>query len=142
MLPYGCISTGDEEGFVEVVTGATTCADIIRTCSESQTYGAIFGEDHYYNWLKQYERLLQASLAAGCICLNCRVTNCFVFIRYNTPGDEWDSAVDLFMRSNAGYCVATYILGIGDRHPSNIMMRKNGQFFRAPAPSSVSTRCC
>jgi hypothetical protein len=51
--------------------------------------------------------------------------------RYNKTEEEWDKAVDLFMRSNAGYCVATFILGIGDRHPSNIMMRKNGQFFRA-----------
>ena len=38
------------------------------------------------------------------------------------------------MRSNAGYCVATWILGVGDRHPSNIMMRKNGHFFREKFP--------
>ena len=30
------------------------------------------------------------------------------------------------MLSNAGYCVVQYVLGLGDRHPSNIMIKPNG----------------
>ena len=31
--------------------------------------------------------------------------------------------------SNAGYCVVQHVLGIGDRHPSNIMVKPNGNLF-------------
>uniref|UniRef100_A0A672U2R3 phosphatidylinositol-4,5-bisphosphate 3-kinase n=1 Tax=Strigops habroptila TaxID=2489341 RepID=A0A672U2R3_STRHB len=43
--------------------------------------------------------------------------------------DDLDRAIEEFTLSCAGYCVATYVLGIGDRHSDNIMVRKNGQLF-------------
>jgi len=49
--------------------------------------------------------------------------------KHNPTEASLNSAVERFMRSSAGYCVATYIMGIGDRHNGNIMVSKDGRLF-------------
>ncbi|XP_077370871.1 phosphatidylinositol 4,5-bisphosphate 3-kinase catalytic subunit delta isoform [Festucalex cinctus] len=99
MIPYGCLSTGNKMGFIEVVKNSDTIANIQRNNSNSAATAA-FNKDALLNWLKS-----------------------------KNPEDKLEQAIEEFTLSCAGYCVATYILGIGDRHNDNIMIRETGQLF-------------
>ncbi len=61
------------------------------------------------------------------------LTSRFIFLESKKPNLEnyvslrLKSAIDLFTRSCAGYCVITYVLGVADRHPDNIMVNERGQ---------------
>lgn len=49
--------------------------------------------------------------------------------KHNATDELLERAINEFTLSCAGYCVATYVLGIADRHPNNIMVKTNGQMF-------------
>ncbi|XP_074050043.1 phosphatidylinositol 4,5-bisphosphate 3-kinase catalytic subunit gamma isoform isoform X2 [Macrotis lagotis] len=98
LQPYGCISTGDKIGMIEIVKDATTIAKI-----QQSTVGntGAFKDEVLNHWLKE----------------KCPIE------------EKFQAAVEKFVYSCAGYCVATFVLGIGDRHNDNIMITETGNLF-------------
>ncbi|XP_032886992.1 phosphatidylinositol 4,5-bisphosphate 3-kinase catalytic subunit beta isoform [Amblyraja radiata] len=99
VLPYGCLATGDRSGIIQVVSASETIANI-QLNNSNVAATAAFNKDALLNWIKEK----------------------------NSP-DALERAIEEFTLSCAGYCVATYVLGIGDRHSDNIMVRETGQLF-------------
>lgn len=56
------------------------------------------------------------------------------FFRKHHPSDSAPYGIsvevmDTYVRSCAGYCVITYLLGVGDRHLDNLLLTTNGKLF-------------
>jgi len=99
MQPYRAVSTGMEEGLIEVITNSETTSRI------AFLYGGgvagAFSRTALKDWL----------------------------LSVNSTELAQRSAINNLTLSCAGYCVATYILGIGDRHNDNIMVTYQGNLF-------------
>lgn len=99
MNAYGCIQTGHEVGMIEVVRNSNTIANIQVEYGGGVT-GAL-SSDPIIKYLKEKVE----------------------------DSTKMPQVLDNFVRTCAGYCVGTYVLGIGDRHPDNIMVTKEGYLF-------------
>ena len=109
---YSVVPTSSNTGFIEVVPNSCTLAGIVRRSGNSSgkisnALKVMFGTKVLLRHLRKMHRERKDGSA-------------------NQP---FSDVLDNFMRSCAGYCVATYVLGIGDRHNDNIMLSDDGHLF-------------
>lgn len=94
---YGCVSTGENIGFIQIVIESDTVASVTNDNGGSLA------------------AMSNAPLKA--------------FLEAHNSKSNWPTVVDNFAVSSAGYAVACYVLGIGDRHNDNIMLSERGDLF-------------
>jgi hypothetical protein len=156
MSAYGCISTGDEIGMLEIVLNSATLANIVAT-SRGEIFkpgasgrkimaamDALYSNDVLVDWLSLNSmdplnsrrkdpplfdragkpRPERRNAISGPSSLPTAMPTVF-----NPPITGMELARERFLRSCAGYCVATFVMGIGDRHNDNIMMKRSGELF-------------
>ncbi|CDW85366.1 phosphatidylinositol 3-and 4-kinase family protein [Stylonychia lemnae] len=103
MTPYKVMGTDCEQGYLEFVGNCKTLAYIQYKRSIFNT----FSDDTIEKYMTHY-------------------------LGKKYP-DDWSERLEnnrkIFIKSTAGYCVASYVLGLGDRHPDNIMInREEGNY--------------
>ncbi|OJJ57057.1 hypothetical protein ASPSYDRAFT_47356 [Aspergillus sydowii CBS 593.65] len=68
--------------------------------------------------------------------VSARYKTVLAYLKANNPDDNEPLGVrketmDTYIKSCAGYCVITYLLGVGDRHLENLLLAPDGHFFHA-----------
>ncbi|KAF7635539.1 hypothetical protein Mgra_00005081 [Meloidogyne graminicola] len=99
MLLFRCMPTGNEKGLIELVPNCRTLCEIQMEMGSGAA--GVWRDDVLNKWLG----------------------------KQNPSEFQYKAALENFRRSCAGWCVATYILGIGDRHNDNIMLTTCGHVF-------------
>jgi Phosphatidylinositol 3- and 4-kinase len=146
LLTFRCIAVGAKRGFIEWLSGCVPLSDICRPPSThaKKVNGDVEKMDHPDDGtisevakagLVKFQSLFHAESTRKRGERNTLANNPIQdFLRcvaYN--GDDpyliAREVMDTYVKSCAGYCVLTYLLGVGDRHLDNLLLHQSGHFF-------------
>ena len=157
LLTFRCIPVGANRGFIEWIPGSVPLSDVCQPLSggvfarsssdesDSRRRGSLDGRDDPLSevakaGLFKYQSLprsptKQLASVPGQERENSLVNNSIQEFLRSTAYDPHApyfirrDVMDNFVKSCAGYCVLTYLLGVGDRHLDNLLLHQSGHFF-------------
>jgi phosphatidylinositol 3-kinase len=110
LTPYRVLATSRDEGMLQHVPSVT----FAKALEESN-----FDLPRYLHWNLLFNVLTHFFA----------LSSYFVALHRDPDGEYGfsDKILDNFVKSCAGYCVITFILGIGDRHLDNLLLTPQGE---------------
>lgn len=158
LVTFRCIPTGEKQGFIEWVHGSVPLSELSRAFADSifgpnamsptstaTGSGDALGDGrgggneksivalagiYDYKPLQRWNSDITGIGTSG-NAPNNPVQDYLRTFNYDhdAPYMIRKEAMDTYVKSCAGYCAITYILGVGDRHLDNLLLHQTGHFF-------------
>jgi len=120
LTPYRALACGKEDGYLEFCPNSKTIQDILKENNDAM--------DNFF------KKLADTAVSDPNSWFYKKHVNNDEKLKAITDKEAlakvaYNLVMDNYIDSCAGYCVITYILGIGDRHLENLMMNNEGIYF-------------